>query len=274
VRRPVEGTPRAQRWIIAAPLALALIAFIAFLSLAQVASGGAGKRIMARTIAAMTEIDSSMPQIQESLQEAADQSGVDPIPVPDFPVPVQVPRELVIAGDTGQLRDEILAQSANAMYEDGVSVWDDTDPDANQNISRSSAAGGIRAVLSLIGDTPSTIFLALTVIAAVATATLAIALAVQTNLLTGLRVLGAVLAAAGIPATLFVLIARIMTNAAGDDPFGEALGDIAIDAEGVGLRNSLIVSALGLALLAIGAVGTAVAHRDNGPIGLSSGTDE
>jgi hypothetical protein len=274
VRRPVEGSSSAHRWIVGAALALALIAFIAFLSLFQVASSGAGKRIMARTTATMTEIDSAMPRIQESLQEAAGQSEVDPIPVPDFPIPVEVRRDIVISGSTQQIRDEILSRSADAMYDDGVSVWGDADPDASQNIARSSAAGGIRAALSLIGDTPRTVFLTLTAVAALATAALAIALVLQTTAMRGLRTLGVALAAAGVPAAAGFFVVRLMTDAAVDEPFGNALTDIAVDAEGVGLRNALIVAGLGLTLLTLGAAGSALERRENRPIGLSPGTDE
>jgi hypothetical protein len=274
VKRPVEANRSEHRWIIAAALALALIALVAFLSLAQVASSGAGKRIMARTTATMTEIDSAMPQIQESLREAADQSGVDPIPVPDFPVPVEVPRDIVISGNTEQIRDEILSRSADGMYDEGVSVWDDADPDASQNIARTSAAGGIRAALSLIGDTPRTVFLALTAIAALAAAALAVAFTLQMPALRRLTALGAALAAAGVPAAAGFLVVRLMTDAAVDEPFGDALTVIAADAEDVGLRNSLIVAALGLALLALGTVGSALERGEKRPIGLSSETDE
>lgn len=273
MNRLPEPNSNEHRWVIAAALAVALIAFVAFLSLAQVASGGAGRRVMARTIAAMTEIDSSMPGIQASLEETAGQSEVDPIPVPGFPIAVTVSREIVLAGDTEQIRDEILTQSAALMYDDGVSIWDDTDPDAQQTIARSSAAGGVRAVLSLVGSTPRTIFLTLAVISGLVTAALATALTLPMSALRRLTALGAVFAAVGIPAVIVVLLMQLVTNAAGDDPFGDALGDIAVDAEGVGLRNYLIVSVLGLTFLALGIGGAMLESRQSGSADLSFPTD-
>lgn len=274
MNRPVQANRNGHRWIIAAALALALVAFIALLSTAQVASSGAGRRVIARTVAAMTEIDDAMPDIQASLQDAADQSEVDPIPVPDFPIPVEVPRDIVIAGDRQRIRDEILSQSAERMYDDGVSVWDDTDPDASQDIARNSTAGGLRAALSLVGSTPRTIFIALAAIAGLGAAVLAFALTFPMSPLRRLTALGAVLVTAGIPAALVVLLIRLITSAAGDDSFGNALADIAVDADGVGLRNYVITSLLGIALLALGTGGTLLERRENGPNGLSFGTDE
>lgn len=271
--RPAPDDSDGHRWIIAAALALSVLAFITFISLAQVASRGAGERIMARTVVAITEIDDSMPRIMASLEETADQSEVDPIPVPNFPVPVEVSRAAVISGDPQNVRDEILAQSAAQMYDDGVSTWDDTDPDARQAIARSSTAGGIRAVLSLVGGTPRTAFLALAAIATLATLALAFALTLQMSALARLTALGAALAVAGMPAVIVVLIVRVITSSAGDDAFGGALSDIAVDAEGVGLRNALIVALLGVALLALGVGATMLESRQEGPNGLSFDSD-
>lgn len=252
-RRVPEPPARTSLWIVGALLAFAVIAFVAFLSLAQVASPGPGERIMARTVAVLTEIDTSIVEIEESLAESAGEAGQDPVPVPDFPVPVEVPRELALSGDTGSLREAILTQSGERMYDDGVSVWDDTDPDAQQTIADNSSAGGTRAALVVVGGTPRLIFLALAAISLVVAAGLAVALTFQMHALERLVALGASLLAGGAPGLVVVFFMRFVPSlATGDDAFSEGLSNIAEDAVSVALRNYLIVTVLGAAFLVVG----------------------
>jgi len=269
----IEPPAEANRWLLAAALAVAIVAFLAFFSAAQVASSGPGERVMARTIADMTEIDNAIPDIQASLREAADQSGVDPIPVPDFPIAVEVSRDTLLSADTDELRDEILTRSAARTYDDGVPVWDDTDPDAQQSIARSSTAGGMQAALGLVGPTPRVIFLALAIISTLGAAALTFALAAPMSALRRLTALGAVLTTAGMLAVLGALLLRLITRAAADDPFADSLADIALDAQNVGLRNAITTSALGLAFVALGVGGGILDERRNSTDGLSFDRD-
>lgn len=248
---------------IGALLVIAIMAFIAFVSLAQVSSSGTGERIMARTVATMTEIDSSITNIQTSLQESADQSEQDPVPVPNFPIVVELSRADALAIDRQQLRDEILAQSADQMYDHGTAVWDDADPEAVQGIGTQSTAGGIRAGLWFVRGTPHLIYIALAVVSGLAAVALAVALTLQMEALRRLLAFGILLLAAGIPAIVIVLLVRLITGSFGDDPFGDSMSDIVLDAEGVALRNYVIVTGLGAALFVLGLAGSLLESREN-----------
>lgn len=255
------GRSDTSLWLIAGLLAGSLIAFTVFASLAQVASRGPGERVMARTIAILAEIDTSIDHIQASLAESALQTDQDPIPVPNFPIPVEVPRAMAVSGDAEQLRDEILAQSASLMYEQGVSAWDDADPEAEQSIATNSTAGGMRAALTTVGSTQRLVFTVLAALMFVVSVGLAFALTVQMRALERLVALGAVALAAGVPAIAVVAIARLLAGAGGDDPFSDGLSGILRDGLGVGLRNSLVLVLLGIALLALGAGGSLIEAR-------------
>lgn len=250
----MEEGPRASVWIFGALLGIAAAAFILFVSLSQVASPGAGERIMARTIASTTEIDSSIAGIQESLLEAATQSGQDPLPVPDFPIGVEVPRDVVVSGDSARLRDAILDRASQRMYDDGMGVWDNADPEASQNIATSSTAGAIRAAFTFIGPIPFLIYVALAVFSLITLAGLVLVVFLHASAPQRLTVIGGALLVAGAVSTLAALVLSLSASSiGGDGPYSDDLSAIMSDVVSAGLRNALIVTFFGGVLLAIGA---------------------
>jgi hypothetical protein len=262
-----NDTGDAGRWIIAALLALAVIAFIAFVSLAQATSESAGERIMARTANALSEMSGSVATIEPALKESAGQSEADPVRVPNYPLAVDLSREEALSLEGQQLGKRILELTAEQMYDDGVSVFDDNDPEAQQSISTGSEAGAIRAALSVIGGTPRLVFLALAIVSGLAALALASVLTIQMGALRRLIALGVVLLASGAAAAVVVLLIRLATGSIGDGAFGDELSDIAVDAQGVGLRNCIVVTVLGAALLVLGVGGSLLESRENGPNG-------
>lgn len=255
--------------IVGVLLVFGIIAFIGFVSLAQVSSSGTGSTIMSRTVAEMTEIDASITNIHTSLQESIGENAQDPVRVPNFPIPVDISRANALSTDRQQLRDEILRQAGDQLYGSGAGVWDDTDLDASQNIGTQSTAGGIRTALGLVRGTPHTIYLALAVVSGLATAALAITLTLRMDALRRLLAFGVILLAAGTPGIVITLLLRLATGSLGDDPFRDGLSDIGVDAQGVVLRNYVIITALGAGLVALGLAGALLSSRENEPDGLS-----
>ena len=216
----------ASRWLVAAFLALTLAAFFLFLTAFQVSADGTAHRILRRGIAITTDIDAILPQVTNDLHAAAQTSDQDPIRVPNFPVPVEIPKDEAARIEGEELRQRLLDQSADRIYDDGMSAWAQTDSKSQQNIARFSTAGGLNRAFGLVTQKWNTIYL---IAAATATA--------------------AVISLAGAVAVRFAL----RTAETEADPFEKELIDLGVDVVWLFIRNYLVLSLLGFAVLAVSA---------------------
>jgi hypothetical protein len=242
-------------------IGFSLVVFISMLSLAQASSSSAGSRMLARTAATITDLDAALPGIESTLRESASQTAQDPVTVPNYPIPVQIPRDEALTLTGADLRDHILTASGDAQYDSGAAVWADADSEASQQIGRGSPAGVVRLGIGLVGDTQHTLFLVLAAVAALATLVFAATLTAQMTALRRLVTLGAIVVASAFPALLVALLIGVVLPSFGGGQFTDDLLDITVDAESVAVRNFLIVSLLGLAVAATGIIATSIETR-------------
>jgi len=245
----------ASRWLVAAFLALTLAAFFLFLTAFQVSADGTAHRILRRGIAITTDIDAILPQVTNDLHAAAQTSDQDPIRVPNFPVPVEIPKDEAARIEGEELRQRLLDQSADRIYDDGMSSWAQTDSKSQQNIARFSTAGGLNRAFGLVTQKWNTIYL----IAAALFGFLSLVLAalLWLNLKSYVRLLAlaaatataAVISLAGAVAVRFAL----RTAETEADPFEKELIDLGVDVVWLFIRNYLVLSLLGFAVLAVSA---------------------
>ena len=245
----------ASRWLIAGFLALTLAAFFFFLTAFQVSADGTAHRILRRGIAITTDIDAILPQVTNDLHAAAQTSDQDPIRVPNFPVPVEIPKDEAARIEGEELRQRLLDQSADRIYDDGMSAWAQTDSKSQQNIARFSTAGGLNRAFGLVTQKWNTIYL----IAAALFGFLSLVLAalLWLNLKSYVRLLAlaaatataAVISLAGAVAIRFAL----RTAETEADPFEKELIDLGVDVVWLFIRNYLVLSLLGFAVLAVSA---------------------
>ena len=259
--QPASPQPDGSRRILAVLLGLSLVAFISMLSLAQATSASAGNRTLARTAATITDVDAALPGIEAALRESASEDTQDPVTVPNYPIRVMIPRDEARTLSSAELRDRILTTSGDALYNDGVSVWADGDPEASQQIGRGSTAGAVQLGTGIVGDTQHDVFLVLAIVAGVATLVFAAALTTRMSALRRLVALGGVIVASAGPALLVALVVGVVLSSFGGNRFTDDLLDIVVDAQSVAVRNFIIVSLLGLAVAAVGFVGTSMATR-------------
>lgn len=245
----------ASQWTIGFVLTLVLIAFLLALAAAQVTSSGPAHRALRRAAAVTTGIDAALPRIQEELRQAAAKNTGDPVQVPGYPIPVEVPRAQAQTIGPAELRRVVLDESARRLYRDGWSVWDDSDPEARQDVRHISTAGLLKTGLGLINDGNHRIFLGLTGLLGLMALGLGLALAVSLAPLPRLAVLGAVLTAAGLPLLAGAVAIRfgLRTAAVDADPFAKGLLDLGVAIMAVPIRTYLIVSLLGITLALLGA---------------------
>jgi hypothetical protein len=245
----------ASQWLTAFLLALTLIAFFFFATAFQVTSEGTAKRILRRGVAITTDIDAALPRLETELHAAAQTAEGDNVRLPNFPVPVEIPREQAetLAGE--ELRIVILDQSAERLYEDGMSAWAAGDTDARQDVERFSTAGGFHRSFGLATQKWNTIYLVAAVFFALLSLALIALLWITLKSYGRLLAIGAAVATASVISLAGAVAMRFALRTAETeaDPFEQQLIDLGVDTVWLFIRNYLILSMLGFACLGVAA---------------------
>jgi len=245
----------ASQWLVAAFLALTLAAFFFFLTAFQVSSDGTAHRILRRGVAITTDIDAILPQVTTDLHAAAQTSDQDSVRVPNFPVPVEIPKEEAVRIEGEELRQRLLDKSADRIYDDGMSAWAQSDTASNQNIARFSTAGGLNRAFGLVTEKWNTVYLIATALFGFLSLVLAALLWLNLKSYLRLLALGAATATAAVISLAGAVAVRfaLRTAETGADPFEKDLLDLGVDTVWLFIRNYLILSLLGFAVLAVAA---------------------
>ena len=245
----------ASQWLVAALLALTLAAFFFFLTAFQVSSDGTAHRILRRGVAITTDIDAILPQVTTDLHAAAQTSDQDSVRVPNFPVPVEIPKQEAAHIEGEELRQRLLDKSADRIYDDGMSTWAQSDTASSQNIARFSTAGGLQRAFGLVTEKWNTVYLIATALFGFLSLDLAALLWLNLKSYLRLLALGAATATAAVISLAGAVAVRfaLRTAETGADPFEKDLLDLGVDTVWLFIRNYLILSLLGFAVLAVAA---------------------
>ena len=245
----------ASQWLVAAFLALTLAAFFFFLTAFQVSSDGTAHRILRRGVAITTDIDAILPQVTTDLHAAAQTSDQDSVRVPNFPVPVEIPKEEAARIEGEELRQRLLDKSADRIYDDGMSAWAQSDTASSQNIARFSTAGGLQRAFGLVTEKWNTVYLIAAALFGFLSLVLAALLCLNLKSYLRLLALGAATATAAVISLAGAVAVRfaLRTAETGADPFEKDLLDLGVDTVWLFIRNYLILSLLGFAVLAVAA---------------------
>jgi hypothetical protein len=246
----------ASVWLIAIALVLVLTAFLFALTAAQLTGEASGQVILRRSTAVITDLDQSIPEIEQELHETADASDEETVLVPGFPIPVELPRDEAAELEGEALRNRILDDSADVLYDDGQSAWAANDEDAVQDIERLSASGLVYHGLGLIQDPVHLAFLAISILlgalAVIMVAMLLFVLPRDARVL----VLSMVTLAAALPTLAAAVGLRFAfrTLETDDDAFVDGMMAIGADSMWVPIRNAFTLTVLGGCLLLLGSL--------------------
>lgn len=243
----------ASVWIAGFVLAVFLTLFLVSLTTYQLTSEGTGKRILERSVAVTTDIDSLLPSIEEDLDTRTENDVPETVTIRNFPIAIELTGEEASTLRGPLLRDLILERSADRLYDEGGGAWTSGDPTASRDIKRLSAAGAINYGLGWIRDSTNLILLITTVLLAMMTLTMAVMTLAIMPWDMRLLVAGGVALFAGLPSLAGAVAVRFVfrTSDAQGDPFVKGMLDIGVDAVWVAIRNALVVSLLGFAMIAI-----------------------
>ncbi len=243
----------ASQWLIGASLAVMLTLLFLAVSAVQLSSQSVGERILRRSVAVSTNIDAILPDLQAALEEEAREGDADPVRVPDFPIPVDIPRDDALALDGTALRERILSEAGATLYRDGMSAWADGDDDGDQRIETISVAGALKRGLGLIMDENHDRMVIAAVVLGLLSAVLAALLVASVRSWGRLVALSAATIAAALPLLAAAVGVRFAFRTAQEeaDPFIYGLLELGVEAMWVPIRNYLALTALGFAVMLV-----------------------
>jgi len=255
---PMSAVPLlrgAFQWLFGILFALSLIALFLVINAMQLTSPGTAQRILSRATADLTEIDAMLPTIQADLAEAAEASQEDTVIVPLFPLAVELPREEATTISPTELRSRLLSESAEAIYEEGMSVWALADPEAEQDIDVFSPEGGVHRGLGFLSDDNHQALRIAAIVLGLISLALGALFFVSTQGMGRLVALGAGLLGAAVPSLLAAVAVRFVFRTASedqDDYLMARLLDLGNDAAWLALRNYTVLTLVGLGLVLVG----------------------
>lgn len=240
-----------SQWVIGITLVALLTLLFLGISAVQLSSESVGQRILRRSVAVSTNIDAILPDVQAALDERVQEGSGDTVRVPDFPIPVDLARADAADLEGVALRERILSEAAARLYEDGMSVWADADPDGEQSIETISVAGALKRGQGLITDKNHDRMVIATVVLGFLSAVFTILLAVSVRSWGRLIALSAVTIAAAFPSLATAVGIRFAFRTAQEeaDPFVSGLLDVGVEAMWVPIRNYLALTVLGFTVM-------------------------
>jgi hypothetical protein len=265
-----------SQWLIGVALAVLLTLFFVAISAVQLSSEGTGQRLLRRSVAVSTQIDAVLTDLQVALRERAREGSGETVRVPDFPVPVDLTREEALRLEGPALRERILSEASDRLYEDGMSAWSAGDPDARQSIETISVPGALKRGLGLITAANHDRMIIAAAVLGVLSAMCAALLAASVRSWGRLVALGAATIVAALPLLAAAVAVRFAFRTAQEeaDPFVWGLLELGVEAMWVPIRNYLALTVLGFTVLLLTLVfiwaGSRLSPRSAGARGVDT----
>jgi hypothetical protein len=244
------------KWAFASLLVLALMALLVAISLVHLTAEGPAKRVLHRSVASLTEIDTLLDQGYEELRAAAQEDEEATLQLADFPVQIVLSSEEVLSRSRSELRQLLLDRSADKLYDEGMSAFREEGVDlSEEDISFFSSQGAARNSLGFLRDNVhDSLRIAVACLAGIS-ALLALGLVLLARGFGRLASLGAAVTAAAIPFLTLGLALRfaLRLTSEGDNEYvaGESL-EIAQEVAWIPIRNSIPLTGMGIAFLVVG----------------------
>jgi len=265
-----------SQWLIGVALAALLTLFFVAISAVQLSSEGAGQRLLRRSVAVSTQIDAVLPDLQTALRERAREGSGETVRVPDFPVPVDLTRDEALRLEGPALRERILSEASDRLYEDGMSAWSAADPDARQSVETISVPGALKRGLGLITAANHDRMVIAAAVLGVLSAMCAALLAASVRSWGRLVALSAATIVAALPLLAAAVALRFAFRTAQEeaDPFVWGLLELGVEAMWVPIRNYLALTVLGFTVLLLTLVfiwaGSRLSPRSAGARGVDT----
>ncbi len=247
----------AFQWLFTTLFAISLIGLFFVVNALQLTAPDTAQRVLARAVADLTEVDALLPTIEAELEEEVQTSEEPTVIVPLFPIPVELPRDEATTISTAELRSRLLDEAAEAVYEDGMSVFALGDPEAEQHIDIFSPEGGIQRGLDLLSDDNHNALRIAAIVFVLTSVVLGGLVLLSTQGFGRVVAVGAALLGAAVPSLVAAVGIRYIFRSAREDQ-GDylliRLLDLGNDATWLPLRNYTILTLVGLILVLVGLI--------------------
>ncbi|MCK9518807.1 MAG: hypothetical protein M0R74_07275 [Dehalococcoidia bacterium] len=225
-------------------LAIALFLLVVSVSCQQATERTEAMDLLEAGVATLTEVDLVVAEHRDELRQLVGATDDPTVPIPGYPLDVQLTRNEALNATDDQLRGIILERSALLVYEDGIDAFDRT---GSQSIGTLSSEGLLQTLVGQLSETTNQraeiatwLFLALTAIAAVA-------VVIRSHDFRRVRNLGVGILCAAIAGLVLVGGVRFLIGqVGGNDPFVEELRRLIDDLAAVPFRNFVVISVLGV----------------------------
>jgi hypothetical protein len=237
-------------------LAIALFALLVALNLLQLTAPGPAHRTLRRAVASLTETDSLLAAQGATLRQQAEASPGEPLSLPDYPVDVSLSPQEAQRPD-GEVQDLLLDRSAEQIYQDGTAAFREEGQSGTS--PRLSVQQAVDAGLGFLTAGNHDALRRVTLVLAVVCGALSGALVLLTKGYGRLITLGGAIAATSLLFLLVTAAVRLALALAGwaaEDYITVKLLDLAKGAAWLPILNGLAFIGLGLALLALGLLGS------------------
>lgn len=249
----------AFQWLFATLLAVSLIGLFFVINALQLTEHDTAQRVLARAVADLTEVDALLPTIQDDLAEEAATTEEPTVTVPLFPIPVELSQDeastLSKPESTAELRSRLVGEAAEAIYEDGMSVFALGDPEAEQEIDIFSPEGGIRRGLDLLSENNHNALRIAAIVLGLTSIVLGGLVLLSTAGFGRVVAIGAAVLGAAVPSLVTAVAVRFVFRSAREDQSDYLLFrlfDLGNDATWLPLRNYTIITLVGLVLVLVG----------------------
>jgi len=245
----------ALQWLSGILFALCLMALFLVVNAYQLTNADTAQRILTRAVATFTEIDALLPAIRADLADSLQADDSPTVTVPLFPIPVELTRQEATAISSAELRSRLLDTAAQKAYQEGMSVFSLSDPQAKQNIDPLSPEGGVKRGLGFLSDDiHSALGITIWVLGGLSLVMGALVL-LSTKGLGRITALGACLMGAAVPSLVVAVGVRWGFRSSAedqDDYFLAQLLNLGNDVARLPLRNYTILCLLALGLVMLG----------------------
>jgi hypothetical protein len=171
---------------------------------------------------------------------------------------VELTREEAASLRGDELKQRQLQESGRQMYEDGMSVWAEGDPQGRQDIDNVSSAAAVYRTLDLVRESTNTYLIVLSVLLGILTFLLGAMLiwSIRSGFMR-LLAAGIILLVASMPALAAAVAVRfaLKTAQADGDTFVEGMLELGADVMWLPIRLYLALSMVGFATVGIASVG-------------------
>jgi hypothetical protein len=226
------------------------------ISAVQLSSQSVGERILRRSVAVSTNIDAILPDLQAALEAEAREGDADEVRLPDFPIPVEIPREEALSLQGRALRERILSEAGTTLYRDGMSAWAGADDGGDQRIETISVTGALESGLGLITAKNHDRMVIAAVVLGTLSALLAALLVASVRSWGRLVALSAATIGAALPLLAAAVGVRFAFRTAQEeaDPFVFGLLELGVEAMWVPIANYLALTVLGFTVMLLAMV--------------------